>query len=97
MVHLLAISVCNDYLSKFINKTSIEQTFDMEEDTDKDSKNKSLELDDFDDEYLISSHHHLIHSDCHNSQEIFINASFQYLQIALPQSIYEILIPPPRA
>jgi hypothetical protein len=81
MIHLLAVSVCDDYLLKLINKSNIEQTLDIEKDTDNDSK----EFDDFDDEYLVNSPHNFIY-----------NYS-DYLQIALSQRIEEILIPPPRA
>ena len=44
IVHLLAISVCDDYLWKLINKSTIEQTLDIEEDTDNDSKEKSFKF-----------------------------------------------------
>lgn len=94
MMHLLAVSVCDDYLLKIINKSTIEQPFDIEEDTDDNVKDKTLE---FDDEYLVNSPNHF--DICH----LFLleyklsKVSFKYLQIALPQSNNKILIPPPRA
>ena len=97
MIHLLAVSVCDDYLLKLINKSNIEQTLDIEEDSDNDSNGKPFEFDDLDDKYLVNpSNNHINH---HYSllQENLSSASFQYLQIALPQRISEILIPPPQA
>jgi hypothetical protein len=97
MIHLLAISVCNDYLLKIINKSNIEQTLDIEEDTDNGSENKSVEFNDFDDEYLVNAPNSFINSHSFQVQENISKVSFQYLQIALSQRISEILIPPPRA
>lgn len=94
VIHLLAISVCDDYFLKLFNKFNIEQTLDIEEDTDNDSKNKSFE---FDDEYVVNSLNHSIHFHPFRVQHNCSVTSFQYLQIALPQRISEILIPPPRA
>jgi hypothetical protein len=96
MIHLLAMSVCDDYLSKIINKSTIEQSFDIEEDTDNDSKNKTFEFDDFDDKYLVSSPSSFNYSLAFSLQENLSSSAFQYLQIVLPKSINEILIPPPR-
>jgi hypothetical protein len=97
MIHLLAVSISDDYLLKLSNKSTIEQTHDIEEDTDNDSKDKSFEFDDFDDEYLITPSTNF--NPLHNFFVIenLSTIAFQYLQIALPQSNNEILIPPPRA
>lgn len=95
MIHLLAVSVCDDYLLKLINNSSIEQTHDIEEDND--SKDKSFEFDDFDDEYLVNSLPNFNYYRTFSLQENLSTIAFQYLQIALPQSNNEILIPPPRA
>jgi hypothetical protein len=94
MIHLLAISVCDDYFLKLFNKSTIEQTLDIEEDIDNDSEIKSLK---FDDEYVVNSLNHSIHFHSFGVQHNCSVTSFQYLQIALPQRISEILIPPPRA
>jgi hypothetical protein len=40
---------------------------------------------------------HFVHNYPFQIQENILTVSFQYLQTALPQSINEILIPPPRA
>jgi hypothetical protein len=96
MIHLLAVSVCDDYLLKLINKSSVEQTIDIEEDTDSDSEDKTFEFDDFDDEYLINSFNSFFHNHSFHIQESLSKVSFQYLQIALSQSNHKILIPPPR-
>ena len=96
MIHLLAIGVCDDYLSRFINKSSIEQLIDIEKDSDKDTKNKNVEFDDFDDVYLVHSSNNLIQYNSIFLYQNLSNASFQYLHDALPQCIDEILIPPPR-
>ena len=97
MIHLLAVSVCDDYLLKIINKSNIEQTLDIEKDKDNDSKNKPFEFDNFDDEYLANSLNHFINYHSFQIQENLSTSSFHYLQIALLQRISEILIPPPRA
>ena len=97
MIHLLAVSVCDDYLLNLINKSSIEQTLDVEKDNENDSKDKSFEFDNFDDEYLSSSTNQFINNHFFFKQENLLLASFHYLQISLPQRINEILIPPPRA
>jgi hypothetical protein len=94
MIHLLALNICDDYLLKLINKTSIEQTLDIEEDTDNDSEGKTFE---FDDEYLVTTFTNFYYHCDFYTQEFHSTSSFQYLQSALPQSIHEILIPPPRA
>ena len=97
MIHLLAMSVSNDYFLNLINKSSIKQVIDIEKDSDKGTKDKNVEFDDFDDVYLIHSSNILFH---HNSIFLYQNlssASFQYLHNALPQCIDEILIPPPRS
>jgi hypothetical protein len=93
MIHLLAVSVCDDYLLKLINQSNTEQSLDIEKDTDNDLK----EFDDFDDEYLVNFSDHFVHNYPFQIQENILTVSFQYLQTALPQSINEILIPPPRA
>ena len=54
IVHLLAISVCDDYLSKLINKSTIEQVIEIEKNTDKDPKDKNVEFDDSEDEYFLN-------------------------------------------
>jgi hypothetical protein len=95
MIHLLAISISDDYLLKLINKSNIEQTLDIEEDND--SKDKAFEFDDFDDEYLVNSLPNFNYYRTFSLQENLSTIAFQYLQIALPQSNNEILIPPPRA
>jgi hypothetical protein len=97
MIHLLAVSVSNDYLLKLINKSNSEQTLDIEEDTNNDSKDKTFEFDDFDDEYLVNSLPNFNYYRAFSLQENLYSSAFQYLQIALPQSNNEILIPPPRA
>ena len=97
MIHLLAISISDDYFLKFINKISIEQKIDIEKDTDKDFKNKTCEFDDFDDEYLANSLPNFNYYRTFSLQENLLTSAFQYIQIALPQSNNEILIPPPRA
>ena len=93
MIHLLAISICDDYLLKFVSNSTIEQSLDIEEDTDDRSKNNAVE---FDDKYLLSSSVYFV---CHHSFHLYQNyskTSFQYLQMALPQHIGKILLPPPR-
>jgi hypothetical protein len=95
MIHLLAVSISNDYLLKLINNSNIEQTHDIEEDND--SKDKAFEFDDFDDEYLVNSLPNFNYYRTFSLQENLSTIAFQYLQIALPQSNNEILIPPPRA
>jgi hypothetical protein len=97
MIHILAISVCDDYLLKLINKSNIEQTLDIEEDTDNDSEDKTFEFDNFDDEYLVNSLSNFNYYHAFSLQENLSVSAFHYLQIALPQSINKILIPPPRA
>ena len=96
MGHLLAISVCDDYLSKLINKPSIERVIKIEKNTNKDSKDKNVEFDDSEDEYFENLLNKFIHINSFLKQKSLSKVSFQYLQIALPQSINEILIPPPR-
>ena len=96
MIHLLAIGVCDDYLSKLINNSSIEQVIEIEKDTDKDLKDKNVEFDDFEDDYYVNYLNKFIHINSFFRQKSLSKVSFQYLQIALPQSINEILIPPPR-
>ena len=96
MIHLLAVGVCDNYLSKLINKTSIGQVIDFEEDTTKDSKVKNVEFDNIDDEYSVNSLNNGNHLNAYCLQKNLPKISFQYLQIALPQSIDKILIPPPR-
>jgi flagellar biosynthesis/type III secretory pathway chaperone len=93
----LAVSVCDDYLLKILNKSSIEKTIEIEKDTDNDTKEKSFEFEDLDDEYLLNYDTRLINYCSFLTSLNFQNSSFQYLQIALPQSMNEILIPPPRA
>ena len=93
MIHLLATSISDDYFLKFINKASIEQTIDVEEDTDKDFKNKTLKFGDFNDEYLPNFAYYRTFF----LQENLLTSDFQYIQIALPLSNDEILITPPRA
>ena len=97
IVHLLAISVCDDYLWKLINKSTIEQTLDIEEDTDNDSKEKSFKFDDFNDEYLANLFLIFRYHRTFPLQEDLSQSAFQYLQIALTQSNNKILIPPPQA
>ena len=97
MIHLLAISISDDYFLKFINKASIEQIIDIEEDTDKDFKNKTCKFDDFDDEYLANSLPNFNYYRIFFLQKNLLTSAFKYIQIALPQSNDEILIPPPRA
>jgi hypothetical protein len=97
MIHLLAVSVCDDYLLKLISKSNIEQTLDIEEDTDNDLEDKTLEFDDFDDEYLVNSLPNFNYYRALSQHEDLSPTAFQYLQIALPQSNNEIMIPPPRA
>ena len=97
MIHLLATSISDDYFLKFINKASIEQTIDVEEDTDKDFKNKTLKFGDFNDEYLANSPPNFAYYRTFFLQENLLTSVFQYIQIALPLSNDEILIPPPRA
>ena len=94
MIHLLAIGVCDDYLSKLINNTSIEQVIEIEK--DKDLKDKNVEFDDFEDDYYVNYLNKFIHINSFFTQKSLSKVSFQYLQSALPQSINEILIPPPR-
>ena len=96
MIHLLAVSVCDDYILKFINASNIKQTIDVQEDSDNDSNGKSFEFDDLDDKYLVNSLTDF--NSLHNfyQKENLSTIAFQYLQIALPQSIHEIPIPPPR-
>ena len=96
MIHLLAVGVCDDYLLKILNKSTIEKTIEIEKDTDNDTKEKSFEFEDLDDEYLLNFHHRLINYCSILISFNFQHSSFQYLQIALPQCINEILIPPPR-
>lgn len=97
MIHLLAISISDDYFLKFINKISIEQTTDTEEDTDKDFKNKTCKFDGFNGEYLANYVPNFNYYRTFCLQENLLTSAFQYIQIALPQSNTEILIPPPRA
>jgi len=97
MIHLLAISISNDYLLKLINKTVIEQTIDVEEDTDNDSKDKPCKFEGFNDDCLVNSLNSLNYLHSFYLQENLPTSTFQYLQINLPQSNTEILIPPPRA
>jgi hypothetical protein len=97
MIHLLAISISDDYLLKLINKSNIEQTLDIEEDTDNDLKNKSFEFDDFNDDYIVNFLSHYIYYHSSRILENLSSASFRHLQIALPQRISKILVPPPRA
>ncbi len=97
MIHLLAMSVSNDYFLKLINKSSIEQVIDIEKDSDKDTNNKNIEFDDLDDAYLVHSSDNFIQNNSIFLYQNQSNASFQYLHDALPQSIDEILIPPPRS
>lgn len=96
MIHLLAINTRCDYFLKLTNKTPIEQTIDIEEDADKNIKNKPCKFNSFDDEYLANSlpNYNYYHT---FSQEKLSTSTFKYLQIALPKSNNEILIPPPRA
>ena len=94
MIHLLAMSVCDDYLLKLFNKSNIEQTIEIE---DNNSKDKSFEFDEYDDKYLVNPSSHAIYF---HSTRIIENPSsiaYWHLQIALPQRISKILIPPPRA
>lgn len=95
MIHLLAISISNDYFLKLTNKTPIEQTIDIEEDTDKDIKNKPCKFDGFDDEYVANSFPNFNYYRTFSLQENLPTSAFQYLQIALPKSNNEVLIPPP--
>lgn len=95
MIHLLAISVREDYVSKLFNKSCFEQILEIEEDND--TKNKSTELDNFDDEFVVSAFNQSIHFSPVTPQQNCLATSFQYLQITLPQCNSEILIPPPRA
>ena len=97
MIHLLAISISDDYLLKLINKSTLEQTLDIEKDTDNDSEDKTFEFDNFDDEYLVNSLPNFNYSHAFFLQADLSTSAFQYLQIALSQSDNEILIPPPRA
>ena len=97
MIHLLAVSVCDDYLLKLINKSNIEQALDIEENTDNDSEDKTLKFDNFNDEYLVNSLPDFNHNRTFFLQEDLSSCTFQYRQIALPQSNNKILIPPPRA
>ena len=94
MIHLVAVSVCDDYLSNLFNKSTIEQSLDIEEDTNNDLKDKSLE---FDNEYLVNSLNPFICYHTYFKQKNLSLASYHFLQIALTQSVDEILIPPPRA
>lgn len=94
MIHLLASNICNDYLLRLINIASIEQSLEIQEDPDLDSKAKILELDD--ENLVYFSSNFTDHFDFYR-QEFYSFSSFHYIQIALPQSIHEILIPPPRA
>lgn len=96
MIHLLAMSVCDDYLVKMLDKSTIEQTIEIEKDTDNDTKEKSFEFNDLDDEYLMSFHNPSAKYCFLITSQNFLNSSFQYLHIALPQSMNEILIPPPQ-
>lgn len=73
---------------------SVEQTMDLEEDPDNDSKSNTFE---FDDEYLVNACINFNYYGDFHPQAFQSIPSFQYIQIALPQSIHEILIPPPRA
>lgn len=95
MMHLLAVSICNNYLLKLTNSSNIEQPLDEEKDTDNFSKNKSCEFDDCCEEYLADSFNNFNYHHSFHRQVSISTVSFQYLQIALPQSINEILIPPP--
>ena len=97
MIHLLAIGVCDDYLLKLINKSSIEQVVEIEKDTNKDLKDKNVEFDDFEDEYYVNYSNKFIHINSIFRQKNLSKLSFQYLQITLLQRIHEILIPPPRS
>ena len=97
MIHLLAISVCEDYILKFIDASSIEQILTIEEDTNDNSKNNSFEFDDFNDKYLVNSLNNFGDNYSSHIQENLKTVSFQYLQMTLPQSMSKILIPPPRA
>lgn len=97
IVHLLAISVCDDYLSKLINKSTIEQVIEIEKNTDKDPKDKNVEFDDSEDEYFVNFLNKFFHVSPFFRQKSLSKVLFQFLQIALPQSINEILIPPPRS
>lgn len=97
MIHLLAVSVCDDYILKLINNSNSELSLDIEEDRGNNSKDKSFEFDDFDDEYLVTTLNHFVYSHSFQVQENISSISFQHLQIDLPQRINEILIPPPRA
>ena len=96
MIHLLAISICDDYFLKLINKTPIEKTIDIEEDSEKYFKNKTCKVDDVDDEYLANSFPTINYYHTFSLQENLSTSDFQYLQIALPQSNNKIVIPPPR-
>ena len=97
MIHLLAMTVCGDYLSKLFNKSNIEQTIEIEEDKDNNSKDKSFEFDDYDDEYSVNPSSHAIFYHSTRIIKNFSSISYWHLQIALPQRINKILIPPPRA
>ena len=97
IIHLLATSVCNDYLWKLINKSTTEQTLDIEEDADNDSKDKTFEFNEFADEYLVNPLSNFRYHRIFSLQEDLSPSAFQYLQIALTQSNNKILIPPPRA
>ena len=95
MIHLMATNIYADYLLKSSDNSTFEQTLDIEEDIDNFRHNKPTEFNDFCEEYLAdslnySSYHHSFHTQKKSS-----TLSFKYLQINLPQSISEILIPPP--
>ena len=96
MIHLLAVSVCDDYLLKLINNSNIEKRLDIEEDTSQDAENKTFEFDDLDDEYLVNPLNGFFSNHSFYIQQSLSNVAFQYLQLALSQSNNEILIPPPR-
>ena len=97
MIHILAISVCEDYILKLIDNFNIEQTLDVEQDTDDNSKDESFEFSELDERYLDNSLNNFIYHHYYYLQDNLKTISFQYFQIALPQRISEILIPPPRA
>ena len=76
MVHLLAISVCDDYLLKLINKSSIEQV--TEKGTNKDLKDKNVEFDDFENEYFVNFLNKFTHINSLLKQKSLSKVSFQY-------------------
>ena len=69
MIHLLAVGVCDNYLSKLVNKSSIGQVIDFEEDTNKDSKIKNVEFDNIDDAYSVNSLNNLNHLNVYSLQK----------------------------